>query len=117
MDMAEFVRAKEGFLRQSLTLTFGLPSHDTFGRLFRSMNPEQFRAAFQRFMATFSQQCQGVVAIDGKVLRRSFDRASKTSPLHMVSAWGCEQRRVLAPNRAVARPPTTYSAPRSRRSG
>ena len=96
VDMAEFVRAKETFLRRVLTLAFGLPSHDTFSRLFRSMDPEQFGAAFRRFMATFSQQCQGVVAIDGKVLRRSFDRASGKSALHMVSAWGCEQRLVLA---------------------
>jgi predicted transposase YbfD/YdcC len=72
------------------------PSHDTFSRLFRQLDPDQFRAAFQRFMAVFSKQCQGVVAIDGKVLRRSFDRASGKSPLHMVSAWGCEQRLVLA---------------------
>jgi len=47
-------------------------------------------------MAKFSGQCQGVVAIDGKVLRRSFDRASAKSALHMVSTWGCEQRPVLA---------------------
>src|ERR1700710_1033435 len=50
----------------------------------------------QHFMARFSEQCQGVVAIDGKVLRRSFDRASGKAALHMVSAWGCEQRLVLA---------------------
>jgi hypothetical protein len=60
------------------------------------LDPDQFRAAFQRFMMAFAKQCQGVVAIDGKVLRRSFDRASRKSPLHMVSAWGCEQRMVLA---------------------
>ena len=47
-------------------------------------------------MEGFSKQCEGVVAIDGKVLRRSFDKASGKSPLHMVSAWGCEQRLVLA---------------------
>ena len=47
-------------------------------------------------MAQFSEQLQGVVAIDGKVLRRSFDRASGKSALHMVSAWGAEQRLVLA---------------------
>jgi len=47
-------------------------------------------------MSQFSEQLQGVVAIDGKVLRRSFDRASGKSPLHMVSAWGSEQRLVLA---------------------
>ena len=60
------------------------------------LDTEQFRAAFQRFMAGFSEQCEGVVAIDGKVLRRSFDSASGKSPLHMVAAWGCEQRFVLA---------------------
>ena len=47
-------------------------------------------------MAGFAEACQGVVAIDGKVLRRSFDTASGKSALHMVSAWGCEQRLVLA---------------------
>src|SRR6267154_228098 len=47
-------------------------------------------------MARFAETVQGVVAIDGKVLRRSFDRASEKSALHMVSAWGCEQRLVLA---------------------
>src|SRR4029077_11055512 len=72
------------------------PSHDTFSRLFRLLDAEQFRHCFQRFMAGFAEACQGVVAIDGKVLRRSFDRASGKSALHMVSAWGCEQRLVLA---------------------
>lgn len=119
VDMALFARSKESFLRGILTLANGTlangtPSHDTFSRLFRQMDPEAFRTAFQRFMAGFAAQCRslvpgaasdagvagtvaaGVVAIDGKVLRRSFDRASGTSALHMVSAWGCEQRLVLA---------------------
>ncbi len=96
VDMALFAAAKEPFLRGFLKLKHGVPSHDTFSRLFRFLNPTQFRAAFQRFMTNFSERCQGVVTIDGKVLRRSFDRASGKSPLHMVSAWGCEQRLVLA---------------------
>jgi predicted transposase YbfD/YdcC len=96
VDMALFARSKEPFLRGFLTLKHGTPSHDTFSRLFRLLEPEQFRAVFQRFMARFSKAFQGVVAIDGKVLRRSFDHASGKSPLHMVSAWGCEQRLVLA---------------------
>ena len=96
VDMALFAKAKEPFLRGFLKLENGPPSHDTFSRLFRNLDPEQFRASFQRFMAKFSAGCQGVVAIDGKVLRRSFDRASGKSALHMVSAWGCEQRLVLA---------------------
>ena len=96
VDMALFAKAKEAFLRSFLKLENGAPSHDTFSRLFRNLDPDQFRASFQQFMAQFSEQSQGVVAIDGKVLRRSFDRASGKSALHMVSAWGCEQRLVLA---------------------
>ena len=96
VDMARFAEAKEPFLRGFLKLEKGIPSHDTFSRLFRLLDPTQFGAAFQRFMAKFASTVQGVVAIDGKVLRRSFDRASGKSPLHMVSAWGCEQRLVLA---------------------
>lgn len=95
VEMALFAETKEPFLRGMLQLKGGLPSHDTFSRLFRRLDPEQFRTVFQRFMADFSKTCQGVIAIDGKVLRRSFDRASGKSPLHMVSAWGCEQRMVL----------------------
>jgi len=96
LDMAEFVQAKEVYLRGFLKLANGLPSHDTFSRVFRLLDPEQFAACFQRFMARFAETCQGVIAIDGKVLRRSFDRASGKSALHMVSAWGCEVRQVLA---------------------
>jgi predicted transposase YbfD/YdcC len=95
VDMALFAKAKEPFLREVLALENGPPSHDTFSRLFRRLDPDQFRAAFQRFMTAFSETCQGVIAIDGKVLRRSFDRASGKTALHMVSAWGCEQRMVL----------------------
>lgn len=96
VDMALFAKAKEPFLRRFLKLANGVPSHDTFSRLFRQLDPALFGAAFQRFMAGFCEQVEGVVAIDGKVLRRSFDRASGKSALHMVSAWGCEQRLVLA---------------------
>ena len=96
MDMVRSAREKEKFLRGFLRLANGPPSHDTFSRLFRQLDPDQFQASFQRFTSRFSRHCQGVVAIDGKVLRRSFDRASGRSSLHMVSAWGCEQRLVLA---------------------
>jgi len=96
VDMAMFAREKETFLREFLKLEHGLPSHDTFSRIFRLLDPEQFRACFQRFMARFAETCQGVIAIDGKVVRRSFDKASGKSALHMVSAWGCDQRLVLA---------------------
>ena len=95
VDMAEFGRAKEDFLRRFLKLEHGIPSHDTFSRVFRFVDPEQFRTCFIAFMARFAEAAQGVIAIDGKTLRHSFDTASATSSLHMVSAWGCEQRLVL----------------------
>lgn len=94
-DMADFVRTKPEFLRGFLKLEHGAPSHDTFSRLFRLLDPEQFRACFQHFVAHFAEACQGVVAIDGKVPRRSFDEASGKSALHMALAWGREQRLVL----------------------
>lgn len=95
VDMADFAEEKEGFLREFLVLENGLPSHDTFSRVFRALDPAQFRRCFQDFMGRFAETCRGVIAIDGKVLRRSFDTASAKSALHMVSAWGCEQRLVL----------------------
>ena len=96
VDMALFAKAKEDFLRGFLKLSNGPPSHDTFSRIFRLLDPDQFQDCFMRFMKNFSEVCEGVIAIDGKVLRRSFDTASAKSALHMVSAWGCAQRLVLA---------------------
>ncbi len=95
-DMALFGRAKQAFLAEFLTLPHGIPSHDTFSRVFRLLDPAQFRACFVAFMRRFAATCPaGMVTIDGKTLRRSFDRASGASPLHLVSAWACEQRLVL----------------------
>ena len=95
-DMALFGRAKRAFLAEFLTLPHGVPSHDTFSRVFRLRDPAQFRACFMAFMRRFARTCPGgVVTIDGKTLRRSFDRAAAASPLHLVSAWAVEQRLVL----------------------
>ena len=94
-DMALFGEAKEPFLRQFLGLRHGIPSHDTFSRLFRRLDPAPFQACFVRFMERFAETLSGVVAIDGKTLRRSFDRAAGKSPLHMVHAWATDQRLLL----------------------
>jgi predicted transposase YbfD/YdcC len=69
-------------LRGFLKLANGLPSHDTFSRLSRRLDQDQFKAVFQRFMMSFSTQCQGVIAIDGKLLRRSFDRERQIGLAH-----------------------------------
>ena len=94
-DMALFGRAKREFLEGFLKLENGIPSHDTFSRIFRLLDPEAFHAWLLGFMEQFAQACQGVVALDGKTLRRSYDRAEGTSPLHLVSAWAAEQRLAL----------------------
>ncbi len=96
VDMAVFAEAKQEFLGSFLELKNGVPSHDTFSRVFRQLDPDQFRACFQKFMTRFSETCTGVIAIDGKVLRRPADPAHPGSALHMISAWCCDTRLVLA---------------------
>ena len=94
-DMEAFGRAKRSFLRQFLRLKHGIPSHDTFSRVFRRLDPKPFQACFVRFMQRFAQGLEGVIAVDGKSLRGSFDRAAGKSPLHMVHAWAVDQRLLL----------------------
>lgn len=97
-DMAAFGRAKEPLLRQFIDLPHGVPSHDTFSRLFRLLDADAFAAAFARFMAAFAEAAErsGVVAIDGKALRRAYQRGQAQMPPAMVSAWGVESRLTLA---------------------
>ena len=74
--MEEFGHAKQDYFRQFLRLPHGIPSHDTFSRLFRLLDPAHFHACFLTFIQRFAKSLEGVVAIDGKPLRRSFDRDS-----------------------------------------
>ena len=102
-DMALFGQSKREFLESFLPLQNGIPSHDTFSRVFRLLDPEAFQKWFLGFMRQFAQGCEGVLAVDGKpvlsgaegTLRRSYDRAEAKSPPHPVSAWAAEQRLVL----------------------
>jgi predicted transposase YbfD/YdcC len=102
-DMAEFGSAKQALLRQFLRLEHGIPSHDTFSRVFRLLDPQAFEPVFRRFMAEFAKELHGVVAVDGKALRGAFERGRKTTPLHLVNVWAAEARLAiaqrLAPNR------------------
>jgi predicted transposase YbfD/YdcC len=106
-DMAEFGQAKEGLLRLFLRLEHGIPSHDTFSRVFRRLKPEAFETAFRRFMAAFAKANQlklsGVVAIDGKALRGAFERGQRATPLHLVNVWAVEARMALAQQKAPGR--------------
>src|SRR5262245_17279556 len=95
-DMADFGEAKEALLRQFLRLEHGIPSHDTFSRVFRLLDPVAFEAAFRQFMGDFAKNLQGVVAIDGKALRGAFDRGRRTTPLQLVNVWAAEARLAIA---------------------
>ena len=106
-DMATFGQSKEGLLRLVLRLEHGIPSHDTFSRIFRLLDPQAFEAAFRRFMAAFAKanglELSGVVAIDGKALRGAFERGRQSTPLHMVNIWATQARLCLAQRKAPGR--------------
>lgn len=97
-EMAEFGRAKEGLLRRFVSLPHGVPSHDTFSRVFRLLDPEAFGAAFARFTAAFGAALpdDAVVAIDGKAMRRAYERGKAHMPPVMVTAWAADTRLALA---------------------
>jgi predicted transposase YbfD/YdcC len=102
-DMAAFARAKLGVLQQVVGLKHGPPSHDTFSRVFRLLDPEPFEAAFARFTMAFAGALEGVVAIDGKALRGAYERGRKTTPLHLVNVWAAEKRLVIGQRLAPGR--------------
>lgn len=97
-DIALFGREKEGLLRTILELKHGIPSHDTFSRVFRLLDPKSFEKVFRRFMKVFADtvQIDGVVALDGKALRRAYEHGKSHMPPVMVTAWSAKTRMALA---------------------
>src|SRR6184192_3079154 len=106
-DMALFARMKAYLWQDVLVLENGLPSHDTFSRVFRMLDPKAFETSFRRFMKAFAagakiKRPRGVIALDGKALRRGYERGKSHMPPVMVTAWAAQTRmalaNVLAPN-------------------
>jgi len=94
--IANFGKAKIEWLSTFLELPNGIPSHDTFDRVFSMINPVQFQECFVSWMKSVAQICEGqIVPIDGKTLRRSYDSKSNTAAIHMVSAWANRSQLVL----------------------
>jgi predicted transposase YbfD/YdcC len=92
----DFGYEREAWLKQFLELPEGIPSHDTFNRVLRLLDPVQFQACFLRWMQAVAEVTQGeVVAIDGKALRRSFAKGTAKRAIHMVSAWATANGVVL----------------------
>src|SRR3990170_2325955 len=93
VDVEKFGLAKQEWFARFLQLPHGIPSHDTFGRLFARLDTNEFLLCLQNWLRSLhlSLKDQGI-AIDGKTLRGSFDAASGKSALHVVSAWACGLR-------------------------
>ena len=102
-DIALYGRSKLDWLRQFLALPNGIPSHDTFRRVFMLIDPDAFERCFTAWVSALTTPATlgppEVVALDGKTLRRSFDRSRDLAALHVVSAWASEQRLVLGQRR------------------
>lgn len=91
-----FGHAKEAWLQTFLALPNGIPSPDTFGRVFAALDPVAFAECFQHWIVGVAQATAGrVVAIDGKTLRQSFDTASAKAAIHLVSAWASHNHLLL----------------------
>jgi hypothetical protein len=106
VEIEEFGKAKEAWFTELLQLPNGIPSHDTFGRVFSLIDPKQFEASFIQWVQGISQTVTGVIAIDGKTLRRSHDQSAGKKALHLLSRWAVENRLVLAQLASCARSPT-----------
>lgn len=94
-DFADFAVDRADLFGEFLRLENGVPSHDTFSRIFRLLDPDAFAACFGRFVTDLGAAGAGVVAIDGKTLRRSFDTAACRSPLAVVTAFASATQTVI----------------------
>jgi len=95
-DMEDFGKSKKEWLSTFLELPNGIPSHDTFNRLFRALIPEEFEKCFVSWVNSLRESIsKEIVAIDGKTIRRSFDKASDQLAIHIVGAWARENELVL----------------------
>lgn len=86
-DVQEFGKAKRKWLKTFLELSHGIPSHDTFGRVFSLICAEEFERAFLSWVRSIVRRVKGVVPLDGKTVRRSHDASAGQKAIHLVSAW------------------------------
>ena len=84
-DIEEFAKCKEEFFQTFLDLPNGIPSHDTINRVISRIDPQEFSNCIVEWTKALSEKLKGVIAIDGKTLRRSFQDSSKKNPLHLAT--------------------------------
>ena len=96
IEIEQWGQAQQAWLCEFLELPYGIPSHDTFGRVFALLDPESLHQAFVAWMSALARLGQEIIALDGKTIRRSLDRADGKGPIHVVSAWASCNELVLA---------------------
>ena len=95
-DIELYGKSKKAWLETFLELPHGIPSHDTFNRVLARLDATKFQECFVAWIAGIAEASGGeLIALDGKTLRHSFDRASGKAAIHMVSAWASRNRLVL----------------------
>lgn len=95
-DLSEFAESKADWLGEIFDLPHGTPSADTFRRVLSSLDPEQFEGCFRGWIEDVASSFKGeVIALDGKSLRGAFNKASQSTPLHLMQVWAARQRLVL----------------------
>ena len=95
-DIEEYGQANAEWLGDLLDLPHGIPGHDTFRRVLSQLDPEELTQCFIAWTQALSEASgSDIVALDGKTLRHSFDQATTTAAIHMVSAWASANRLVL----------------------
>jgi predicted transposase YbfD/YdcC len=95
-EICEFAEAKIDWLKTFLEIRYGIPSHDTFGRVFSLLDPEKFGACFLAWIESLDIDLKNeIISIDGKSLRGSHDRKKGVKMLHVVSAWASNNRILL----------------------
>lgn len=95
-QIENFGKKRKKWLSRFLQLPHGVPSHDTFGRIFEKINPQEFQNCFMHWIEFVTERTEGqVIAIDGKTLRRSHDKSNDKKAIHMVSAWASSNQVIL----------------------
>lgn len=94
-DIERFGNQRLPWLKTFLPLEGGIPSHDTFGRVFSLLDPAELVNCIQQWLQEIGREIGQHIVIDGKTLRGSFDKAAGKNPLHLVSAWASEARLTL----------------------
>ena len=86
----QYGRSKLKWFKSFLDLPHGIPSHDTFTDVLNRIKPEEFASVFTQWVQSLASLCDDIVALDGKVMRRTLDKANGNPAIHLVSAWSTQ---------------------------